>query len=146
MTPRQPPLERRCRPGFRRGHLARISHHLTTEARDRPAITSLRLLAVLNVLSSTPAFVKRRAPRPDGPLTHFASPRGEKSGLVLRLYRLGIVKLTRGGPGEDDLEMKPANPRYGYRYPGEVIAHASGLRTKPVRLSPLDLSVAGPTS
>ena len=31
--------------------LARISHHLTVEARDRPAITSLRLLAVLNVLS-----------------------------------------------------------------------------------------------
>lgn len=86
MTPRQPPLERRCRPGFRHGH------------------------------------------------------------LVLRLYRLGIVKLTRRSPGEDDLEMKPANPRAGYRYPGEVIAHASGLRTKPVRLSPLDLSVAGPTS
>ena len=49
--------------------------------RDRPAITSLRLLAVLNVLSSTPALVKRRAPRTDGPLTHFASPRGEKSEL-----------------------------------------------------------------
>ena len=31
--------------------LARISHRLTVEARDRPAITSLRLLAVLNVLS-----------------------------------------------------------------------------------------------
>ena len=30
--------------------LARFSHHLTAEARDRPAITSLRLLAVLNVL------------------------------------------------------------------------------------------------
>ena len=30
--------------------LARISHHLTVEARNRPAITSLRLLAVLNVL------------------------------------------------------------------------------------------------
>ena len=35
-------------------NLARISHHLTTEAHDRPASTSLRLLAVLNVLSSTP--------------------------------------------------------------------------------------------
>ena len=31
--------------------LACISHRLTAEARDRPAITSLRLLAVLNVLS-----------------------------------------------------------------------------------------------
>ena len=33
------------------GELACISHRLTVEARDRPAITSLRLLAVLNVLS-----------------------------------------------------------------------------------------------
>ena len=30
--------------------LARISHHLTVEARHKPAITALRLLAVLNVL------------------------------------------------------------------------------------------------
>ena len=30
--------------------LARISHHLPVEARHRPAITALRLLAVLNVL------------------------------------------------------------------------------------------------
>ena len=29
--------------------LARISHHLTVEARHRPAITALRLLTVLNV-------------------------------------------------------------------------------------------------
>ena len=33
-----------------RGSLARFSHHLTAEARDKPAITALRLLAVLNVL------------------------------------------------------------------------------------------------
>ena len=45
--------------------LARISHRLTVEARDRPAITSLRLLAVLNVLPRTPVLVKRRAPRTD---------------------------------------------------------------------------------
>ena len=31
-------------------HLARISHHLTAEARDKAAITSLRLLTVLTVL------------------------------------------------------------------------------------------------
>ena len=30
--------------------LARISHHLTIEARYKPAITALRLLTVLNVL------------------------------------------------------------------------------------------------
>ena len=35
--------------------LARISHQLTVEAHDRPAITALRLLAVLNVLSRSDA-------------------------------------------------------------------------------------------
>ena len=64
------------------GQLARISHHLTAEARDKPVITSLHLLAVLNVRSSTPPLVERHAPRTDGLLTHFASPRGEKSGLA----------------------------------------------------------------
>ena len=53
---------------MKRTRLARISHHLPTEARDRPASTSLRLLAVLNVLSSTPALVKQRAPRTGRPL------------------------------------------------------------------------------
>ena len=33
--------------------LARIGHHLTAEARHRPAMTSLRLLAVLNVCLGT---------------------------------------------------------------------------------------------
>ena len=33
----------------RSSNLARISHQLTVEARNRPAITALRLLAVLNV-------------------------------------------------------------------------------------------------
>ncbi|MDE0165931.1 MAG: hypothetical protein OXL36_12625 [Bryobacterales bacterium] len=61
--------------------LACISHHPTVEARNTTAMTSLRLLAVLNVPSSTPARAKRLAPRPGGPLTHFASPRGEKSRL-----------------------------------------------------------------
>ena len=32
---------------------------------------------------STPAVVKRRAPRTDGPLTHFASPGDEKCGLSI---------------------------------------------------------------
>ena len=66
--------------------LACISHHPTVEARDTSTRTSLRLLAVLNVLSSTPSRPKRRVPRPDGPLTHFVSPRGEKC-------RLGSVRL-----------------------------------------------------
>ena len=58
-------------------NLACISPHLTAKARDKIAMTSLRLLAVLDVPSSTPARAKRLAPRPGGPLTHFASPRGE---------------------------------------------------------------------
>ena len=83
------------RPGLRGGHRAavemlasaRISHHLTVEARDKPAITSFRLLAVLTVLSEYASLVKlkvvkRRAPRTDGPLTHLASPRGENSGIA----------------------------------------------------------------
>ena len=40
---------------------APLDHHLTAEARDKPAVTSLRLLAVLNVLSSTPPLVEMRA-------------------------------------------------------------------------------------
>ena len=41
--------------------LACISHHLTAEARDRPGITSLRLFAVLDVLSSPPPLVNPAA-------------------------------------------------------------------------------------
>ncbi len=52
------------------------------KARNRPATTSLLLVTVLNVLSSTPLHIQTslganlRAPRIDGPLTHFRSPRG----------------------------------------------------------------------
>ena len=52
-------------------------------------MTSLRLLAVLNAgfknagaRHAVPEVAERRAPCPDGPLTHFASPPGEKSGLA----------------------------------------------------------------
>ena len=48
------------------GRLARISHQLTVEARDRPAITSLRLLTVLNVLFKYARIIQetgRRAAR-----------------------------------------------------------------------------------
>ena len=69
--------------------LACLSHRLTAKASDRPAMTSLRLLAVLNVLSSTPARAKRLAPRPDGPLTHFVSPRGEMRRLGRSTWRKG---------------------------------------------------------
>ena len=61
-----------------------------------------RRAAVLDVLSSTPARAKRLAPfssarlapSPDGPLTHFASPRGEKCRLVFDPFskvRVAIV-------------------------------------------------------
>ena len=46
--------------------LNRFSHHLTAEARNRPAITSLRLLAVLNVPSKYARIIqemRRRAAR-----------------------------------------------------------------------------------
>ena len=53
--------------------LACISHHLTVEAPDKADMTSLRLVAVLNVRSSTPPRAKRlssferhaRLPAPD---------------------------------------------------------------------------------
>ncbi len=46
--------------------LTRISHHLTVEARNTPAITALRLLAVLNVgfkYARTIQEMRRRASR-----------------------------------------------------------------------------------
>ena len=69
--------------------LARFSHHLPAEARDRAVITALRLPAVLTVLFKYASLLKkwgarRPVPCPDSPLTHFASPRGEKSGLDIR--------------------------------------------------------------
>ena len=65
---------RRFRTAFRRRScrrrgwlgLGRISHHLTVEARDRPAITALRLLVVLNVLFKYARIIqemRRRASR-----------------------------------------------------------------------------------
>ena len=79
-----------------------MSHHPTAEARDTSTRTSLRLLAVLNVPSSTPARAKRLAPSPDGPLTHFASPRGVKCRLPALLInpvgcgrQLGLIRGNR---------------------------------------------------
>ena len=69
--------------------LACISHHLTAEARDKTDSTSLRLLAVLNVQSSTSARANLRTPCTDGLLTHFASPRGGKCRLRTRIERGG---------------------------------------------------------
>lgn len=68
---------------MRRTPLARTSHGPTAEARDKPTVPSLRLLTVLNGLSNTPPRAARPAPRTDGLLTYFASPRGEESGLAV---------------------------------------------------------------
>ena len=57
-----------------------ISHRQSAEARDTTALTSMRLLAEIEVRSIT----KRLAPRPDGPLMHFTSSSGVKC-------RLGII-------------------------------------------------------
>ena len=52
-------------------------------------------------MASTPARAKRLAPSPDSPLTHFASPRGEKSRLARergcgngRWYNPGMFRLS----------------------------------------------------
>ena len=54
-------------------------------------------------LSSTSARAKRLAPRPDGPLTHFASPRGEKYRLTaffsLRIRQRSSKVRRRQAPG-----------------------------------------------
>ena len=76
-----------------------IYHYLTAGARRKTATTSLCFLAVLNVLSSTPARKMRLVPRPVGPLTHFASPHSEKCspGLAITVpeivSRLGTLLL-----------------------------------------------------
>jgi molybdate transport system substrate-binding protein len=70
--------------------LTRISHTPTAATRDKPASTSLRLLTVLEVLSSTPLRAERRAPRIHRLLTRFASPRCEKCGLSAPTERNGI--------------------------------------------------------
>ena len=67
----------------------------------KPAITALRLLAVLNVgfknvgaRHAVPEGAERRAPCTDGLLTHFASPRGEQGGLRLehRVLSTGNIR------------------------------------------------------
>ena len=55
---------------------ARIAHHLTAEPRDRPAITSLLLPAVLDVLCRGDADPEADAARQEAR----AAPFGEKSG------------------------------------------------------------------
>ena len=103
-----------------RGRLpACISNHTTAEARDTTAMTSLRLLAVLNVLSSTPARAKRLAPfssarlapSPDGPLTHFTLPRGEKCRLTLHLmFVIALVLLAAPPASAQDRGAGPDSP------------------------------------
>ena len=123
----------------RPGSLACISHHPTVEAHDTTAMTSLRLLAVLDVLSSTPARAKRRAPRPDGPLTHFASPRGEKYRLVRTFLVLAFASAfgqwAEGADkvSPDDLQffeskIRPVLARHCYRcHSAEAETQMGGL-------------------
>ena len=75
-------------PGSRFG-LARISHHLTVEARNWPGMTSFCLLRTIGrrrvaATDRQDCRSLRRAPRTDGPLTHFVSLRVEKCGLAAR--------------------------------------------------------------
>ncbi|MDE0436064.1 MAG: hypothetical protein OXH92_18845 [Bryobacterales bacterium] len=92
-------------------------------------MTSLRLLAVLDVPSSTPARAKRLAPRPDGPLTHFASPRGEKCRLtvidysmqpapdkVSRVLRQRIFQVSSRSVGSCFQELQQQPSSQGHRF------------------------------
>ena len=78
-----------------------ISHHPTAEAHDTTVRTSLRLLTVLNVLFKYACARPAARASSDGPLTHFASPRGEKCRLAARVKshaggvtRPGTIGLT----------------------------------------------------
>ena len=75
--------------------------------------------------SSTPARAKRLAPRPDGPLTHFASPRGEK--CRLRPSALSFV----GGdhPDRHPPHFAPNDRRSPPRLPRDFYHGLRGLRT-----------------
>ena len=103
-----------------RGRLpACMSHHPTAEARNKTAMTSLRSLAVLDVLSSTPARAKRLAPfssarlapSPDGPLMHFVSPRSETCRPTLILVFVIALVLLCGPPASaQDRGAGPDSP------------------------------------
>ena len=56
-------------------------------------------------MAATPARGKQRAPRPDGPLTHFALPRGEKC----RLNAMGISR--QPGQCREALSLHETNMR-----------------------------------
>ena len=84
-----------------------LSPHPTAEARDTTAVTSLRLPAVLDVPSSTPARAKRRAPRPDGPLTHFTSPREEKCRIDPSGVQTPVDSFVLARLAEEGLEPAP---------------------------------------
>ena len=74
-------------------------------------MTSLRSLAVLDVLSRTPARAKRLASCPDGSLMHFVSPRGEKCRLTLDLVFVIALVLLCGPPASaQDRGAGPGSP------------------------------------
>ena len=132
------PSDRRSPPrlprDFRHGLLACISHHPTVEARDTSAMTSLRLLAVLNVLSSTPARAKRLAPRPDGPLTHFTSPRAEKCRLSTRCERHGFVALACRAQRTVQVHLRAPSGSRLFPPPGLRLVLTALSRTSPRRV------------
>ncbi|MCY4585630.1 MAG: redoxin domain-containing protein [Bryobacterales bacterium] len=98
-------------------------------------MASLRLLAVLDVPSSTPARVKQLAPRPGGPLTHFASPRGEKYRLTIALHIVLsvlaglLMSLSCGGSDPEvvllDLDGRSVAPLEDMDAPASVFIFSS---------------------
>jgi len=94
-------LAKWCAVGTRhfRSGLGRIFHRLTGQARDRRAITSLRLPRTIGLrrvaaMDRQDCRSLRRAPRAEGPLTHLVSPRGEKCGLGCRRFGFMLFDLA----------------------------------------------------
>ena len=96
------------------------------EAHDTTARTSLFLrsacLPCSTYCSSTPArafFLRPARPSPDGPLTHFASPRGEKYRLVFPPPPSGSYKRETSGSVSTPLDPEDftssSRPRAGGR-------------------------------
>ena len=87
-------------------NLARISHRLTGQAHERPPLLRCACSPCSTDCESTPVLVKRRAPRTDRPLMHFASPPGEKCGLA------GRIVLEPVGAGRPQVRSR-AKPESG---------------------------------
>ena len=100
---RRPPAHRlqltcecSCRKNLPKNHVVNLhfSPHDGPKHAIRPPGLRCACLPCSTYCSSTPARAKRLAPRPDAPLTHFASPRGEKCRLIVSTSTLSHVPVS----------------------------------------------------